>query len=339
MKELWPNSGYRLLRRSGNGRLTVTDDFLRAYFTRPEVAPQPESCDFEIALHADLLDDPRRAVARERLELLSDPDARENYRIVLAFRDRLIAADTIESCYRDLFRAGGSPVPVPPLFIDHLAHVIMRGLLEGCDDPFRARAGELFFRRQSALNRDGAILLGDQETIAMVRRTGGFGSLGMLIAETGAPLRQVELDVLNRDNAGDYWARSDRFDVVLDLTFGREGLDALCRVLEGWVQHFFDLKVSVQPAQTIADEYWVWHVGLDAEATLILNDLYNGVTVDDERRARLISLFRMEFADSASVQPQVRGRPIYMALAMAADDTVRLKPQNLLVNLPLAETV
>jgi len=339
MQELWPSSGYRLLNRGRNGRLAVTDDFLRAYFARPEIAPQAESCDAERALNAELLETPRLSVAPGRIEQMADPDARDNYRIVLAFRDRLIAADTVETCYRDLFEGGGLPIPVPPLFVDHLAHVIVRGLLEGCDDPFRARAAELLFRKQTAMSQEGAILLGDEETIAMVRRTGGFGSLGKLIAEAGTPLRQVELDVLNRNNAGEYWARSDRFDMVLDLTFGREGLDALCRILEGWVRHFFDLEVSIQPAQSIADEHWVWHVGLDAEATAILNDLYDGISVDDERRARLISLFRLEFADPAPVQPRVRGRPVYLALAMAADGTVRMKPQNLLVNLPLAETV
>jgi hypothetical protein len=339
MTELWPSSGYRLLTRGGDGRLAVTDDFLRAWFRRPEMAPPPEACDAERALHAALLDDPLLAVDRARLDSLADPDAVENYEVVLAFRDRLAAAGTVEACYRGLFEGAGSPVAVPPLFVDQLAHVILRNILDGNDDPFRARAAELFFRKQVAMNQDGAILLGDEDTVSMYRTTGRFGSLGKLIAEAGTAMRSVELDVLNRDNAAEYRERSDRFDTVLDLTFGREGLDALCRVLEDWIRHFFDLAVSVQPAQSITDEHWVWHIGLDAEATAILNDLYNGADVEDERRARLISLFRMEFADPEALQPQVRGRPVYMALAMAADDTVRLKPQNLLVNLPLAGLV
>jgi hypothetical protein len=339
MNDLWPSSGYRLLQRNGDGHLGVTDDFLRAYLQRPEIEPQPESCDAERALHAELLANPRLAVDGARLQAMADPDAVENYEILLAFRNRLIAAGTVEACYRGLFAGPGGGAPVPPLFVDQLAHVILRNILDGGDDPFRARAAELFFRKQIAMNREGAILLGDDDTVAMYRTTGGFGSLGKLIAEAGTPMRGVELNVLNRDNAEGYWARSDRFDTVLDLTFGREGLDALCRVLESWVRHFFDLEVSVQPAQSITDEHWVWHVGLDAEATAILNDLYNGSDVEEERRARLISLFRMEFADSAALQPRVRGRPVYMALAMAADDSVRLKPQNLLVNLPLAELV
>lgn len=339
MTDFWRTSGYRLLGHGG-GRLSVTDEFLRAYFERPELAPPPEACDEERALHAALLEKPTLAVPAERIARLADPDAQENYQVVLAFRDRLIAADNVESCYRGLFAddSGAGPAPVPPLFVDQLVHVILRGILDGCDDPFRLRAAELFFRRQTALNQDGAILLGDDETVQMYRTTGGFGGLGKLLSEAGTPMRQVELDVLTADNAAQYRERSERFDMVLDLTFPREGLDALCRVIEAWIRHFFDIGVSVQPAQQVADEHWVWHIGLDATATGILNDLYNGVEVGDERLARLISLFRMEFAEPDVLLPQVRGRPVYLALAMAEDNSVRLKPQNLLVNLPLAES-
>jgi len=338
MTELWPSSGYRLLQRDAQGRLAVTDDFLRAYLMRPEIAPVEESLDAERKLHAELLVTPGLTVDQARLAALGDPDAEENYQVVLSFRDRLLAAGSVEACYRGLFGEEQPAVPVPPLFVDQLAHVIMRNILDGNDDPFRARAAELFFRKQTGMNRDGAILLGDDEIVAM-RRQHGFGNIGKLLAEAGTPTRQVELDVLNAENAGQYWDRSDSFDMVLDLTFGREGLDALCRVLEQWVAHFFDLKVSVQPAQSVKDEHWVWHVGLDATASGILNDLYNGKEVEEERLARLISLFRLEFADPRAALPRVQGRPVYLALAMAGDNSVRLKPQNLLVNLPVAETV
>lgn len=338
MTELWPSSGYRLLQRDAQGRLAVTDDFLRAYLTRPEIAPVEESLDAERKLHAELLVTPSLTVDEARLGALGDPDAEENYQVVLSFRDRLLAAGSVEACYRGLFGEDQPAVPVPPLFVDQLAHVIMRNILDGNDDPFRARAAELFFRKQTGMNRDGAILLGDDEIVAM-RQQHGFGNIGKLLAEAGTATRQVELDVLNAGNATQYWDRSDRFDMVLDLTFGREGLDALCRVLEQWVAHFFDLKVSVQPAQSVKDEHWVWHIGLDATASGILNDLYNGKEVEEERLARLISLFRLEFADRQAALPRVQGRPVYLALAMAEDNSVRLKPQNLLVNLPVAETV
>jgi hypothetical protein len=124
---------------------------------------------------------------------------------------------------------------------------------------------------------------------------------------------------------------------VLNLNFAGTGLDALCRVLEAWVGHFLDLSVSIQPVQTIADEKWVWHVGLDAEGSALLNDLYNGVEVGEARLARLLALFRLEFADPSVMAAEIAGRPVYLAMAMTPEGNLRLKPQNLLVNLPLAE--
>jgi hypothetical protein len=81
----------------------------------------------------------------------------------------------------------------------------------------------------------------------------------------------------------------------------------------------------------------VWHVGLDAEASALLNDLYNRVEVDDERMGRLLCLFQLDFADPAAMRPAIAGRPVYLAMAMDAENVLKLKPQNLLLNLPLAQ--
>ena len=51
LPEFWLDSGYRLLDRSVDGVLEVTDDFLRAYLMRPEIEPVAESCEVEKALH------------------------------------------------------------------------------------------------------------------------------------------------------------------------------------------------------------------------------------------------------------------------------------------------
>jgi hypothetical protein len=80
----------------------------------------------------------------------------------------------------------------------------------------------------------------------------------------------------------------------------------------------------------------VWHVGLDAEATEMLNELYNGGEVDEGRMKRVICLFRLEFRDPIVMRPEVAGSPVFLGLAMAPDNTLRMKPQNLLMNLPLA---
>ena len=334
MSDFWKNSGYHLLERDGNGHLVVGEDFLRAYLMRPEVRPVEESCDAERALHGELLAAPAMAVPAARLDELADGDARDNYRVVLQFIERLGRAGTVEACYMALF--GKEQVSIPALFIDQMAHIVLRNILEGCEDPMRARAAEMLFRQQTVTVQDGAILAADTDTVEMYATSGGFGDLGRLLVEGGTAPRGVELDVLNEDNAATYWRRDERHDTVIDLTFGRPGLDALCRVLEAWVAHFLNAGVRIQPVRRISDEHWVWHLGLDAEATLLLNDLYNDAEVDDARRERLLSLFRLEFEDASLMRADVAGRPVYMAIAMTEAKTLRLKPQNLLVNLPLA---
>ena len=343
MPDFWRDSGYRLLARTAEGHLAVGDDFLRAYFRRPELRPVVDSCAAERALHAALVANPREAVSAQRLAGLADPDARDNYRVVLNFRDRLLAAVTIEECYLRSFLpvpesgAEAAQAPIAPLFIDQLAHVILRGILEGCEDGLRARAGELLFREQKVTIKDGHVMAADAETVEMYATTGGFGSLGRLIVEAQAPLRSVNLDVLGEDNAEIYWARDERYDTVLSLTFAGAALDALTRVLEAWVEHFLAVAVSIQPVQKISDEKWVWHVGLDAEGSALLNDLYKGVEVGEARLARLLALFRLEFADPSVMRSDIAGRPVYLAMAMTPEGVLRLKPQNLLVNLPLAQ--
>src|SRR3954462_9158988 len=85
LPDFWRNSGFHLLERDPEGRLRVTDDFLRAYYLRPEVHPVEESCDDELALHAALMDSPRRPVSEKELTALKDRDAEDNYRTVLRF--------------------------------------------------------------------------------------------------------------------------------------------------------------------------------------------------------------------------------------------------------------
>lgn len=335
MPDFWRDSGYHLLAPTDAGQMAVTDDYLRAFLRRPELAPVEESCDRERALHARLMDAPAQVIPPETLTALADPDAIDNYRLFLAFRDRLVAAGSLEAAYLGFFTAGA--ITIPPLFLDQMAHAILRHILDGAEDPMRARAAELLFRSHKVTIDDGTIMAADEEIVEMYARTGGFGSLGQLIVEAQTPVASVELDVLTEENAGLYWDRDTRHDTVLDISFARPGLDALCRVLEAWISHFLAVEVVIQPVQKIADERWVWHIGLDAEGTALLNDLYNGSEVEQDRLARLLSLFRMEFRNPSEMRSDIAGRPVYLAMAMTPTNVVRLKPQNLLVNLPIAE--
>jgi len=54
--------------------------------------------------------------------------------------------------------------------------------------------------------------------------------------------------------------------------------------------------------------------------------------------SRLLCLFRLDFADPADMRAAIAGRPVYLAMAMNAEGILKLKPQNLLLNLPLAST-
>lgn len=335
MPDFWVGCGYRLLTVGTDGRLTLTDEFLRSYLARPELAPIPESCAAELALHDALLASPRRTVTeRERLAL-EDPDARENYGIFLRFRDRLVSAPSIEAAYTGLF--GGAGVDVPPLFVQQLTQVLLRHILGSAADPFAVRAAEMLFRPQKvAVNEDGTVTAADETTVELYATAGNFGSLGELLARTHTPARSIELDVLSPDNAARYWGRDERHDFAVILNRGQPLLDALCRVLERWIAHFLAVEVRIVPERAIDDDRWVWHVGLDAEASALLNDLYNRAEVDEERRGRLLSLFRLEFAEPADMRPAIAGRPVYLAMAMDSEARLRLKPQNLLLNLPLA---
>ena len=308
----------------------MTDDFLRAYYLRPEIHPVEESGEGERRVHAALMEDPRRSID---LAAIEDPDARDNYRIVLDFRRKLLEAGTVEGCYLALFRAA---IDIPPMFIDQLAHVVLRNVLDGTDDPLKLRAGELFFRDQKATIQEGHVLLADLETVEMHASGHRYGSIGRLIIEAQGELATANLDVLDRNNAALYWERESRHDTVISLTYGRPALDALCRVIEAWVFHFLKTEVRVTPIRKIDEERWAWHIGLDAESSEILNELWGGREIEQGRMRNILALFALEFADARAMRAEIRGRTVYLALA-AEDGVVKMKPQNLLLNLPVHE--
>ena len=165
------------------------------------------------------------------------------------------------------------------------------------------------------------------------------GASGALNAKQGGPqAKSVELDVLNDSNAELYWVRSDAFDTALDLRPWGQANEALCRVLEAWVAHFYGLTVHIHPLDEINNQNWKWHIGLDAEANTMLNELYEGKAMPEDRRSRLLSLFAMDIDDKELIAPELAGRPIYLGMAMTEGNLLRLKPQNILMNLPLAQT-
>ncbi len=348
MTDFWTHSGFHLTTRDSSGACVPGSDLFRAYFARPEVAPVADSCIAERSLFDRLQTDPFLEVSVAELAALADPDARENYQVVLAFRDHLLKARTLEHAYRDFFMGASGQhrnflaSGFPPLFADQLAQMILRGVLDGCDDGLMARAAELFFREQRAHLADGQVLLADLETIefqAQAARDGTrFGNLGRLIAEAQTPLRSVELDVLEKENASTYWERDERHDTALRINFGCSGLVALCRVIEKWIGHFHATEVQVEPVRQIEAARMRWYVGLDSAATALLNEIYNQQPLDDASRNQILCMMSLRFADETILLDAARGMPCFMALAMDQNNNVRMKPQNLLMNLPIRRT-
>lgn len=334
----WPDCGYAALERNDRGWLRATPDYWRYWLARPELAPLPESTATERALHARLVDQPLARVDVQVLEALEDSDTAENYRLFLKFRDRVTDAVTLERFYLQLLRGtvAGRVNELPPLFIDSVCQAILRGMLTEVTDPWMVRSAETFFRRQRVAFEDGQWLAADAESIEAFAQTGGFGSLGRLMQQQGTPLKAMKLDVLTHENAPLFWLSVDRHAWILDLSPGRPGITSLCTLMEMWVAHFLGVDIDIEPLSAIEDAHWRWHTGLDIESTAILNDLYQGVEVDDARRERLISLFKLKFDDPDAMRPDVRGVPVYLGLAVTEARELKMKPQNLLLNLPLA---
>jgi hypothetical protein len=328
MTDFWLSCGHHLTDRDNGGGLRITDQFLKAYLARPELKPPAEACAAERGLHADLLAAPRRPVGAAELAAVVDADARQNWQLMVAFRDHLLRHRTLEAAYLALI--GGNAGNTPPLFLGQLVHVILRNALDGIDDPFVLRAAELFFRPQRVTLHQGALLAADEETIAGVVAA----PLSPLVAMLGIP-PGAQIDVMTEENADGYWARSDLFDMALDLGVGRRGTAALATVIEHWVRHMLSVDVAVEPLRELRDVALTWYVGLDAEGTRIGDALWNGDLLDHEMQSRVAALFRLNFTNPDDVEPQFEGKAVYLILAMNTDGKLRMKPQNLLAGLPV----
>ena len=222
MREFWVASGHHLTRRGRSWRAdgdARTDHGLsgaagidaagRCLRGRAPSACEPAG---------------RSAAAGRRkadIAALADADARENWTFMMNFRDRLVAAPSLEAVYCTLARKGAGDLP--PIFLSQLCHLILRNALEGCDDPYMLRAAELFYRsQQAAVARRHA---------AARRRRSRRGAAARA-SMTCIPRRSRrccaakafgEMDVMDDENAWTYWSRSDAHAMVMNIGGNAEG--------------------------------------------------------------------------------------------------------------------
>jgi Family of unknown function (DUF6352) len=330
--EFWVSSGHLLLQRDDSGHLAITDEFLKAFYARPEVLPPPEACDAERALHARLIIAPSDPVTADEIGTIIDPDARENWQMLIAFRDLLMRAETLEAAYLRLVKDGMGRTP--PMFVNQLVHAILRNILDEEENAFVLRAAEMFFRAQRLTINDGVLLLADEETVDGAKVDHHASPLVVMFGEQAAK----DLDVLIGDNAEGYKARSDAFDMVMDFGLDKEARGALGIVIERWLAHLMGLTADVRVVADIHDKDWSWFIGLDQEATRIGNQLWKGKDVPDADKGRVVALYEMTLAADERILPAVNSKPVYLILAMGPDRIIRVKPQNLIAGLPLKET-
>jgi hypothetical protein len=328
-RDFWLSCGHHLLDRDAMGKLLVTDEFLKVYLARPELVPPPEACAVERRLHDSLLSDPRSPIGPSQVAAIADADARENWEVMIGWRDHLVKHRTLEAAYLDIVRHS---IRFPRVFVGQLTQLILRNALDNCEDVFMLRAAEIFFRPQKLLVQDGVVTAVDEETELLLGRQ----PRSPLVALLGLPV-VTEVDMLNDTTADSYRGRSDRFDMALDLTAGQRGLAALGEVVTRWLAHL----LAIEPVSELRNAPLSWYVGLDSEATRIGDTLWNGSDLDEETRSRLIGLFRLTFRDPEDMIQRVRGEPVYLLAAMTADEVLHLKPQNLVTGLPIrhGETV
>jgi len=326
INDFWLTSGWHLLDKDKSGCLVPTEDFMRAYFYRPEVAPIEESCEAEIELHKKLVEAPFIKVEKRDLDLIKDKDVVFNYEVILKFREFLSNYATLEAAYLAISR--GQSINFPPLFVDQLVQIILRNILNENSFALQVRASELFFRTQVVTIAEDEIMVADEAVVQLQAEQKNI--------DTNKPNQlEVDIDILRESSADNYWERSDKFDTSIDLAYTKPGLDALARVIEKWIFHFLSIEVSVQPMQKIEDDKWSWHLGLDSDATSILNDLYEGADVSEDRLKQILCLFQHEAKDG--FKESMQGKPVYVGLAMGQKSIIKFKPQNLLTNLPLAD--
>lgn len=319
MPEFWLRSGHRLLEVDGHGGLVATDAFIADSLQRPEFAAAAGAGDDGSRRIADRLAADPRAVIDGAMLAAAGAGARDAWQQYLHWRDRLVAGPNLQSAYARMYAdaAAAGRLDVPMQAAERLSQVIVQQMLAGCDDGLTLRVAELWYREQMVIAEDGRLLLADRQTL----ETRGARSI----------------DRLDAHNAREYFGRDDRHDFSIDLAPDGAAALVFADLVARWIRRMIDVAVHVHPVATIDDSGWRWHVGLDAQASQLLERLFRGDDPSPQVTKRRVLLpLRLEFDQASDVLAEIAGTAVWLALAADERGGMRMKPQNLLFNLPLA---
>ena len=187
-----------------------------------------ESCAGELALHDALLADPRRAVSAR--ELAARRGRRTRARTT---RSGCASATGWRPPRRSRRRTPGCSRATASTCrrcsSHQLTQVLLRHVLGADAEPMAARAAEMLFRPQKiAVLDDGAVMAADEATVELHATTGGFGSLGELLAQNRRRPRTASSTCSTRTTPTRTGSRDERHDFSVSLNRGRPALDALC---------------------------------------------------------------------------------------------------------------
>ena len=194
--DFWLTSGWHLLDKNDEGHLVPTEDFMRAYFYRPEVVPIEESCEAETNLHKKLVDKPFALVEKKELNSIKDKDVIFNYEVILKFRDFLSNYPSLDAAYLAIAR--GESVNFPPLFVDQMVQIILKNILNETPYALQVRASEIFFRTQVVTIAEDEIMVADEATVQLQAEK--------KITKAYDPKQlEVDIDILRESSADNYW--------------------------------------------------------------------------------------------------------------------------------------
>jgi len=249
-----------------------------------------ESCAAEHALHESAPADPR---GRSPMPRSRDRRLRTRARLSDFWSHSAPACrgDSIESAYAGLFRGDG--VDSRRCSSTILTQVIVRHVLATRPTDRGARPARFFRtqrspcvtrRRHGQPTNDGR-RAGADIGFRHAGRAPGTEQGTSAHGELRRSRRRVGRAILGSRRAIRFRDQPDRDRPAA------YGVDASV----GKVDRAFPGDRRDDPSATAnRDATGFWHVGLDAEASALLNDLYNAPTVDEDRMKRLLCLFQLD---------------------------------------------